>query len=60
MDFFIDLAILGVMIIGMTAFLAVIVQAIVRPFVSKKGEVSVIRNLEIKKGWKKVGGKQQS
>jgi hypothetical protein len=58
MAFFIDFVLLGLLVIGLTAFLGSIGRIIVRSFVRGKADLFIQQNLLIKKGWKKVGGRQ--
>lgn len=58
MDMVIDFILLGVLIIGLTAFLGPIGRAIVRPFMGQKADLYVEQTALIKKGWKKVGGRE--
>ncbi len=58
MAYFIDLALLAILIIGLTAFLGSIGRLIVRPFMRSQADLFNRQNDLIKKGWKKVGGPQ--
>jgi hypothetical protein len=56
MDFFIDFALLGLLIIAATAFLGSISRLIVSLFVRKNKDSASHFNDHTTKGWKKVEG----
>lgn len=54
MDFFIDLALFALVLVGMTAFLGVISAGLVKPFGGGKKRNSYERTMHTKQGWKRV------
>jgi hypothetical protein len=49
--FFIDLTLLAMLVIGLTAFLGVISFGIGRMFKGKKGDESFVKSTDLQSGW---------
>ncbi|MFT4412493.1 hypothetical protein ACLM5H_01410 [Fredinandcohnia humi] len=58
-SYIIDLAILTVLVIGITATMGVIANGFGEKIGGKAGSTIVNRDLSVKAGWKSVGGKKK-
>lgn len=59
-DYIIDLALLAVLIIGITATVGVVTNGIGEKVFGGKGGSDILnRDLQVKAGWKQIGGKKK-